>query len=69
MHSNTAGVPSLGAQPDTGLPVVQRNPSNIAGAHHGSCWPIATFRCAAEFGRYEGMQTSSKPQHSSPICK
>jgi hypothetical protein len=24
-------------------------------------WPIASFRCAAEFGRYRGIADSSKP--------
>jgi hypothetical protein len=24
-------------------------------------WPIASFRCAAEFGRYQGIADSSKP--------
>jgi hypothetical protein len=31
---------------------------------HFGCWHIASFRCAAEFGRYQGR---SKPQQSSSI--
>jgi hypothetical protein len=67
MPQQYGGRPFLGAQPDPGVPVVQRNPSNIAGGASGQ--PVTPFRCAAEFGRYDGMQTSSKPQHSSSICK
>ena len=27
----------------------------------GRLWPIASFRCAAEFGRYRGIADFSKP--------
>ena len=30
-------------------------------ADHVAYWPIASFRCAAEFGRYRGIADSSKP--------
>jgi len=32
----------------------------VAGAHGGT-WHIASFRCAAEFGRYRGIADSGKP--------
>jgi hypothetical protein len=28
---------------------------------HDRFWPIASFRCAAEFGRYRGIADSDKP--------
>jgi hypothetical protein len=40
---------------------LELSPGPALTAAHFRSWPIASFRCAAEFGRYRGIADSDKP--------
>src|SRR5437588_8319169 len=46
---------ALGLTIPQGVLAIADEAARLAAPAHGSLWPIASFRCAVEFGRYRGI--------------